>query len=141
MKKSKFQQYFHCFIVYILGLYAFWFSLQQNIETILMMMMMMMMMMNCFYGTVDRRKAFSLISSRGNCERSSPSRISDIVNLQANLPHREFQNGCPKVRRLLEGSAYLQPCDYQRKYGVSVSIYHCEKICPLVFTVDTDVFL
>ena len=39
--------------------------------------MMMMMMMNCFCGMVDRRKAFSLISSRGHCQRSSPSRISD----------------------------------------------------------------
>ena len=26
MKKSKYQQYFHCFIVCILGPYAFWFS-------------------------------------------------------------------------------------------------------------------
>ena len=36
---------------------------------------MMMMMMNC--GMVDRRKAFSLISSKDHCQRSSPSRISD----------------------------------------------------------------
>ena len=40
-------------------------------------MLMMMMMMNCFCGMVDRRKAFSLISSRDYCQRSSPSRISD----------------------------------------------------------------
>ena len=39
--------------------------------------MMMMMMMNCFCGMVDRRKAFSLISSRGHCQRSSPSRVSN----------------------------------------------------------------
>ena len=36
-----------------------------------------MMMMNCFRGMVDRQKAFSLISSRDHCQRSSPSRISD----------------------------------------------------------------
>ena len=30
-----------------------------------------------FCGMVDRRKAFSLISSRDHCQRSSPSRISD----------------------------------------------------------------
>ena len=30
-----------------------------------------------FCGMVDRRKAFSLISSRDHCGRSSPSRISD----------------------------------------------------------------
>ena len=38
---------------------------------------MMMMMMNCFCDMVDQRKAFSLISSRDHCQRSSPSRISD----------------------------------------------------------------
>ena len=44
-----------------------------------MMMMMMMMMMNFFCGMVDRRKVFSLISSRDDCQRSSsPSRISDM---------------------------------------------------------------
>ena len=31
----------------------------------------------CFCGMVDRRKAFSLISSQDHCQRSSPSRISD----------------------------------------------------------------
>ena len=35
MKKSKYQQYFHCFTVCILVLYAFQFSYQQNIVTIL----------------------------------------------------------------------------------------------------------
>ena len=34
MKKSKHQQYFHCFVC-ILVPYAFWFSYQQNIVTIL----------------------------------------------------------------------------------------------------------
>ena len=34
-------------------------------------------LMNCFCGMVDRRKAFSLISSRDHCQRSSSSRISD----------------------------------------------------------------
>ena len=44
----------------------------------MMKMMMMMMMMNCFCGmVVDRRKLFSLISSRNHCQRSLPSRISD----------------------------------------------------------------
>ena len=37
----------------------------------------MMLMMHCFCGMVDRRKAFSLISSRGHCQRSSPSRVSN----------------------------------------------------------------
>ena len=35
MKKSTFQQYFHCFVVGMLVPYAFWFSYQQNIVTIL----------------------------------------------------------------------------------------------------------
>ena len=33
------------------------------------------LMMNCFCGMVDRRKAFSLISSRDHCQRSLPSQI------------------------------------------------------------------
>ena len=42
-----------------------------------MLMMMIKMTMNCFCGMVDRRKAFSLISSGDHCQRSSTSRISD----------------------------------------------------------------
>ena len=57
--------------VSIINLTNIWCTLQE------LMMMMMMMMMNCFYGMVDRRKAFSLISSRDHCQRSSPSWISD----------------------------------------------------------------
>ena len=45
----------------------------------MMVMMMIMMMMNCFCGMVDRRKAFSLISSRGHCQRFSPSSISNTL--------------------------------------------------------------
>ena len=37
------------------------------------------MIMNCFWGMADRRKAFSLISSRDGCQRFSPSQISDIT--------------------------------------------------------------
>ena len=46
---------------------------------VMMMMMMMMMIMNCFCCMVDQRKAFSLVSSRDQCQRSSPSRISDSL--------------------------------------------------------------
>ena len=35
-------------------------------------------MMNCFCGMVDRREAFSLISSRDLCQKSSPLRISEM---------------------------------------------------------------
>ena len=38
---------------------------------------LIMMMMNCFCGMVDRRKAFTLISSQDHCQRSSPLWISD----------------------------------------------------------------
>ena len=42
------------------------------------LLLLMMMMKNCFCGMVDRRKAFSLISSWDHCQRSSPSRICDM---------------------------------------------------------------
>ena len=48
-----------------------------SLMMIMMMMMMMMMMMNYFCGMVDRRMAFSLISSRDHYQRSSPPRNSD----------------------------------------------------------------
>ena len=35
-------------------------------------------LVNYFCGMVDRRKAISLTSSRNHCQRSSPSRISDM---------------------------------------------------------------
>ena len=48
-------------------------------SSVMMMMMMMMMMVNCFCGMVVRRKAFTLISSWDDCQRSSPLRISDTL--------------------------------------------------------------
>ena len=44
-------------------------------DILLPRMMMKKNLMNCFCGMVDWRKAFSLISSWGHCQRSSPSRI------------------------------------------------------------------
>ena len=41
--------------------------------------MMMMMMINYFCGTVDRRKTFRVISSRGHFQRSSPLSISNTL--------------------------------------------------------------
>ena len=38
-----------------------------------------LMMMNGFCGMVNQRKAFSLISSRDHCQRSSPPWISDTL--------------------------------------------------------------
>ena len=38
-------------------------------------------MVSCFCGIVDRRKAFSIISSQDHCQRSSPSRISDTTRI------------------------------------------------------------
>ena len=52
-------------------------SISNNRRLLQGLAMMMMMMMNCFCSMVDLRKAFSLISSWDQCQRSSPSRISD----------------------------------------------------------------
>ena len=41
--------------------------------------LMIAMMMNCFFGMVHWQKAFSLIFTRGHCQRSSPSRIYDML--------------------------------------------------------------
>ena len=47
--------------------------------------------LNCFCGMVDRRKAFSLISSRDHCQRSSPSRISDTLSRVWTCAEPEFR--------------------------------------------------
>ena len=65
---NKQLQYIYCSVSH---------EIKVNRQWNLVMMMMMMMMMNCICGMVDRRKAFSLISSRDHCQRSSPSRISN----------------------------------------------------------------
>ena len=66
-------------------------------------MMMMMMMMNCFCAMVDRRKAFSLISSWDHSQRSSASQISNMP--QAELEPAQnlgsFVECCHKFRGLL----------------------------------------
>ena len=59
--------------------------------------MMMMMMKNCFCGIVNRRKTFSLISSRDHCQRSPPSQISDT-------PRAGFEPALSLSSRLIEWS-------------------------------------
>ena len=49
------------------------------------------MMMNFFCGMVDRRKAFSLISSRDHCQRSSPLQISDAASRVWTYAEPEFR--------------------------------------------------
>ena len=43
------------------------------------------MIMNCFCGMVDRRKAFSFISSRDLCQRSSTLEIFDTLRAEFEL--------------------------------------------------------
>ena len=68
---------------------------------VMMMMMMMMMMINCFCGMVDRRKAFSLISSLDHCQRSSPpahfaSRVWTCAEPEFSALNRTFMG---KIRK------------------------------------------
>ena len=56
------------------------------------------MMMNCFCGMVDRPKAFSLISSRDHCQRSSLSRISDTPSRVWTCAEPEFRLSWMKLR-------------------------------------------
>ena len=75
----------------------------------------MMMMMNCLSGMVDRRKAFSLISSREHCQRSSPSRISDTPRAGFEPAHNlEFRICWMK----------LCSCDNHYKPLLFTGVYH-----------------
>ena len=51
-------------------------SFTRRIDSLKLPPFSVILMMNCFCGMVDRRKAFSLISSLDHCQKSSPSRIS-----------------------------------------------------------------
>ena len=72
---------------YVTGLFRYPLKTSEN----LMIMMMMMMIMNSFCGMVDRRKAFSLISSQDHCQRSSPSQISDAADRIWTCKEPEFR--------------------------------------------------
>ena len=72
-------------------------------------------MMNCFCSIVDRRKAFSLISSRGHCQRSSPSRISD-------MPQAGFQPAQNLSSGLVEWSCAVVITTTPRRHYTTTSI-------------------
>ena len=85
--------------------------------------MVMIMMMNCFCGMVQRRKVFSLVSSRDYCQRSSPSRISDTLRAEfepaQNLSSGFVEWSCAVATVYHDGSAYstkrFQPVEQQEE--------------------------
>ena len=81
-----------------------------------------MMMMNCFCGMVDRRKTFSLISSRDHCQRSSPSRISDT-------PSRAWACAEPEFRL-----SWMKLCSSDNHYTTAPQVF-VSLYVPYIFTV------
>ena len=75
------------------------------------------MMMNCFCGMVDRRKAFSLISSRDHCQRSSPSRISDT-------PRAGFEPAQNLSSGLVESSCAVVITTTPRRHNDTSDVYY-----------------
>ena len=78
--------------------------------------------LNCFCGMVDRRKMFSLISSRDHYQRSSPSRMSDTPRAgfepAQNLSSGSVEWSCAALQHfadnlsLVPGLASTLPCNY-----------------------------
>ena len=82
---------------------------------------LMMMMMNCFHGMVNRRKEFSLHSSRDHCQRSSLSRIS-------NTPPEGFEPVENLSSGLVEWShTAVITCICQFKMSITLSSRHSSK--------------
>ena len=75
-------------------------------------MMMMMMITNCFCGMADRRKAFSLISSRDHCQRFSPLRISDATRA-----------GFEPAQNLISGFCWMKLCNSDNHY-IKLPLFH-----------------
>ena len=86
--------------------------------------------MNCFFGMVDRRKAFSLISSREHCQRSSPSRISDMRGAgfepAQNLSSGLVEWSCAVVITTTPRRHYT-PSSRKRKHGVFCAVYFVQR--------------
>ena len=77
--------------------------------------------MNCFRGMVNRRKAFSLHSSRDHCQRSSLLRIS-------NTPREGFEPVENLSSGLVEWSrAVVITCIFQFKMSITLSSRHSSK--------------
>ena len=100
-------------------------------------LMRMKMMMNCFFGMVDRRKAFSLIFSRDHCQRSSTTRISDSpwagFELAQNLSWMKFRLSWMKLCSKNKGS--------YRKWRFSSNIKLSLRSNALIFDKVGNVFL
>ena len=93
-----------------------------------------LMMANCFCGMVDRRKAFSLISSRDYCQRSSSSRISDTPRAgfepAQNLSSGFVEWSCAVViRSVCESVWFVGRQEYQRNILWSVLFSLISVIC------------
>ena len=82
------------------------------------MMMWMMMMMNCFCGMVDWRKAFSVISSRDHCQRSSSSlsympRVGSVDFFRKDHFSNIFRTGKVYKKQRLFSEAVAQRCSVE----------------------------
>ena len=85
-------------------------------------------MTNCFGGMVDWRKAFCVISSRDDCQRSSSSRIS-------NTPQTGFEP-LQNLSPVLDEWSYTvvittkTPCHFGKIYGTKVHSFNtwCQKV-------------
>ena len=91
------------------------------------------MKMNCFCGMVNRRKAFSLISSRDHCQTSSPSRIS-------NPPRARFEPAQNLSSGLVEWSCTVVITTTPRRQNRYTTVHHIffgysniESLCLAIF--------
>ena len=76
-------------------------------------LMMMKMMMNCFCGLVDQQKAFSLISIRDRCQRSSPLRISDRPRTRFELAQLPKMAWLVETQARIKNVAWASSTEYQ----------------------------
>ena len=101
--------------------------LQTNIWSRTAELLVMMIMMNCFCGMVDRRKAFSLISSRDHCQRSSPLRISDT-------PRAGFEPPQNLSSGLVEWSCAVVTTTTPRRHTIFLPVRAESPICSEIRT-------
>ena len=90
---------------------------------------MMMKMMNCFWEMIDRRKAFSLVSSRNHYRRHSPSPSSDT-------PPAGFE----PAQNLSSGLLEMKLCTCDNHYTTG-AIYLDNRSAQYIWRIELDIAL
>ena len=117
MKKSKYQQYFYCFIVCILVSYAFWFSYQQNIVTISNKRRIQRCDAYLRLGTYQRKYGMQVCQATASSSHRKCSVRKGVLEISQN----SLENICVRVNKVagLRSSTLFKKIPWHRCFPVN----------------------